>query len=74
MRCFSFSSYFKHASDNETVGDLIELLLWLEIDSCSSSSNDMICFRFEPDDLGSIGDLSPPAPTTGTAMIISFGF
>lgn len=75
IRCFSFTSYFRHALDSEMVGDFMELLLWLETDSISSSSNEMICFLFEPVVLVSAEVfMSFFAPTTGTAMIISFGF
>lgn len=75
IRCFSFSSYFRHASESESVGDFIELLLWLETVSISSSSNEMICFLFEAVVLVSAEVfMSIFAPTTGTAMIISFGF
>lgn len=73
MRCFSFSPYFRQASDNETIGDLIELLLWLDVDSISSSSNDMIGFRLLAVDFGD-NFASLHWPTTGTAMIISFCF
>lgn len=76
IRCFSFSSCLRHASESEMVGDFMELLLWLDTVSSSSSSNEMTCFRRGAINLDdSLGDfVSPPAPITGTAIIISFGF